>query len=322
MADLPLIHGLDGATKRAVKVDATGAVVTTGTITSGTVLIQGHDGVTTRNVLVDGTGAVAVQGGPVLVQGHDGTTTQNLLVDTEGAMIPSITGRTDFIFGIANAAPSAWAVLSPGGVGWFPGSASQVRIKAGGNANDTAAGTGARSLLITGLDANWDVVTETLATTGAAQSPPTTTSFIRILTVTVASAGFYSTTGIAGTNIGDITLETTAAVYVGALLAVFGRWCVASYSVPRGYRAVLTNGAMGAGASAAFRILHRPSSNTASPAFLCLDPFIHSADTGTHRLIDMQYEFDEYTDIVVFGNSTAGPGGFLKAVIPIKLYAK
>ena len=89
------------------------------------------------------------------------------------------------------------------------GSATTVRIKAGGNANDAAAGTGARSVTIQGLDENFLEVEETLATAGASASSSTTTTFTRIFRAFVASSGTYASE-TAGSHAGDIVIENTA----------------------------------------------------------------------------------------------------------------
>lgn len=44
----------------------------------------------------------------------------------------------------------------------FPTTAEPLRVQAGGNANDTLTGTGARTIEVTFLDENWNEVTETI----------------------------------------------------------------------------------------------------------------------------------------------------------------
>lgn len=91
------------------------------------------------------------------------------------------------------------------GVFWTPTAASTVRIKAGGNANDTIAGTGARKIIIQGLDENYEFATETINTNGASASSSTTTTFTRLFRAFVDEVGTYR-----GLNLGEIILENTA----------------------------------------------------------------------------------------------------------------
>ncbi len=125
---------------------------------------------------------------------------------------------------------------------WFNGgaynwltAASVVRIQAGGNAADTAAGAGAREITIEGLDQNWNEATETLATAGAAASADTTTTFIRINRAFVSESGTYG-----GANVGNIIIETNpGALIVANLEAEIGQTQLGHYSVPDGKMAYL-----------------------------------------------------------------------------------
>lgn len=87
--------------------------------------------------------------------------------------------------------------------------ATALRIKAGGNANDTANGSGARSVTIVGIDAAGELISDTVATAGASASAPTAKSFIRILQAFVASSGTYATQA-APSHVGTITIENAA----------------------------------------------------------------------------------------------------------------
>ncbi len=80
---------------------------------------------------------------------------------------------------------------------------STVRIKAGGNAADTAAGAGAQSVFVEGVDSNLVRVTEEIATAGAAASSATSASFWRIDRAYVGDAGTYATP----VNTGAVVIE-------------------------------------------------------------------------------------------------------------------
>jgi hypothetical protein len=115
--------------------------------------------------------------------------------------------------------------------------ATTVRIAAGGNGADTAAGAGAREITIVGLDENWNEATETLATNGTAASTSTTTTFIRINRVYVSVCGTY-----AGSNTGIIRVQDTAAT-IGTLAHIpagLGSTFQAIVAVPAGKTAYIT----------------------------------------------------------------------------------
>jgi hypothetical protein len=109
-----------------------------------------------------------------------------------------------------------------------------IRIAAGGNAADTAAGAGAREVTVTCLDDSLVEWSETLATAGAAASAFTSASCFRLQPGTYVSAsGTY-----AGSNVGDILLET-AAVDVGQIDAGHGVASGGAFTVPAGEVAYL-----------------------------------------------------------------------------------
>jgi len=112
--------------------------------------------------------------------------------------------------------------------------ASAVRIKAGGNAADTAAGAGAQSVTIEGLDATGVEASATVATAGALASAATTTTFSRVFRAYVPDGG-VGTYG--GTNTGAITIETTAGVEVAAILAGRSQTQMCLFTVPLGMKA-------------------------------------------------------------------------------------
>lgn len=121
--------------------------------------------------------------------------------------------------------------------------AASLRIKAGGNANDTANGTGARSITLIGLNAVGDEISETIATVGASASAATTQQFIRLYRAFVAASGTYATT-TAPSHAGSIVIENAAGTEDWATIqdTDVGRaqTQVAVYSVPRNRQAYIT----------------------------------------------------------------------------------
>jgi hypothetical protein len=136
-------------------------------------------------------------------------------------------------YGRNDAVPNgSWAHVSllPFSVANFRTSASTVRIKAGGDAADTAAGAGAQSVSVVGIDSNFDETTEDIATNGASASSATTASFWRIHRAYVTGVGTY---GVA--NTGDITIEDSGgSADLIKIAAGEGQTQYAGYTIPNG----------------------------------------------------------------------------------------
>lgn len=110
-------------------------------------------------------------------------------------------------FGRNSSVGTSFVPVSIGGIYRTPqaGSATPLRIKAG-NTNDTAAGTGAREVTIIGLDENFEVASEALATAGTSASGNTSTNFLRNYRSFVSESGTYATAS-AGSHTDDIVIE-------------------------------------------------------------------------------------------------------------------
>lgn len=115
------------------------------------------------------------------------------------------------IFGRNPAVGTSFVPITIGGIYEMPqvAGATTLRIKAGGDANDTAAGTGAREITVEVLDETGAFVSETIATAGASASTVTTVTAIRLLRVFVSKSGTYATTA-GGTHAADIVIENGA----------------------------------------------------------------------------------------------------------------
>lgn len=120
----------------------------------------------------------------------------------------------------------------------FLAAADTVRVRAGGNAADAAAGAGARAVTIVGLDATGARIQETVATAGAGASASTVQRFSRILESYVSASGTYSD-GITGANVGAILIETTGGILVDNISAGAGHSETAIYTVPLGFTGYL-----------------------------------------------------------------------------------
>ncbi len=101
------------------------------------------------------------------------------------------------------------SIWSPGGIYLFPTVASTLEAISD-SANDTAVGSGARTIRISGLDANFDYIEEDVTMNGTTVTTPTSQSFIRVNTVFVLDAGTYSQPD-AGGNEGTIDIQISGA---------------------------------------------------------------------------------------------------------------
>lgn len=142
-------------------------------------------------------------------------------------------------FGRDPAATTTFAPVSQGGLYRTPqvAGATALRVKAGGNANDTAAGTGARTILLQGLDATGTLQTSTLTTAGASASAASSETYIRLFRAYVATSGTYASSS-AGSHSAAITIEKAAGsedwLTIGATDFPKGQSEVGCYTVPLG----------------------------------------------------------------------------------------
>ena len=165
-------------------------------------------------------------------------------------------------FGWNLAVPNgSYAPVNDLGALYLPTTATAVRVKAG-NAADTAAGAGARTISVTGLDETGALVTETLTTAGESASANSTTTFIRVFRASVATCGTYG-----GANTAAVVIEIAAGGQDWIRIpAGIGQSQFGCYTVPVGYSAYLVHISVNAdaGKSADIRLLTREDILTTS----------------------------------------------------------
>lgn len=218
-------------------------------------------------------------------------------------------------FGKSDSLAAGDAIMEPGGA--FPyltytGTALAMRIKANasGAADDTT-GTGARSVTIQGLDENFAIASETVATNGTSASTATTTTFSRVLRV------FVATTGTGRTNDHTITIEDSGGAADYAFIAAGdGQSQIGAVTVPAGYHAYLTevqlsSDAVSGTATVTVDGIYRTSANQTAAPFDSKRLFYNepalSRDNGiASAVFDPPLKFDEYTDIWFEGTPSTG----------------
>ncbi len=132
-----------------------------------------------------------------------------------------------------------------GGTIPHPTVASVLKISSS-SANDTSAGTGARTVYIEGLDGDYEVVSETVTLNGQTEVN-TTNSYLYVNTFYVA------TVGSGGQNAGDINAGTgtvtlgVPAVLYDIIAAGYNNRTTGHYCVPAGYTGYMTEGLFSSG---------------------------------------------------------------------------
>jgi hypothetical protein len=127
----------------------------------------------------------------------------------------------------------------------FPAAALQMTVSSS-SANDTSAGTGARTVVVQGLDANYNEVTETVTLNG--QTAVTmTASLLRVNYAYVVTAGSgNSAAGNIYIGTGTVTAGVPATVY-DIIKVDYNVTTTGSYTIPVGYTGYVSQGLFSAG---------------------------------------------------------------------------
>ena len=167
-----------------------------------------------------------------------------------------------FKFGInGDVGTSVETVWAQGGTYVYPASATVMKISSS-SADDASGGTGARTIAIFGLDANYNEISESVLLDGQT-AVNTGNSYLRISRMYVTTAGSGATaagTIYAGT--GTVTSGVPATVY-GMITLTANQTQMAFWTVPAGYTLYLMGGFFTsanstANASTNFQLIQRP----------------------------------------------------------------
>ena len=137
------------------------------------------------------------------------------------------------------------SVWPDGGTIPHPTSASVLKISSS-SANDTSAGTGARTVFIEGLDSGYNTISETVTLNGQT-AVNTTNSYLYV------NSFYVATVGSGGENAGNINAGTgtvtagVPAVLYDIIAAGYNSRTTGHYCVPAGYTGYLIQGVFSAG---------------------------------------------------------------------------
>ena len=190
-----------------------------------------------------------------------------------------------------------------------------VQIEAiSSDAGDVAVtGAGARTIRVSGKDANFNDVSADIDMAGLSASTATTQTFLRVERAYVLTAGRYAKT-TAGSHIGTITIRTKTAgathIYIPVTPAAFGQSLVARYTIPAGYTGYLIEAFFSVDSlkTADFTIFRRTNADAVTAPYgtmRAIETF-NGIDTPFPRSWDVPIKLEEKTDIWVSCIAAAG----------------
>jgi hypothetical protein len=154
--------------------------------------------------------------------------------------------RSVTVFGYNSDVDTSIETVWPhGGILAFPSVALQLSVSSS-SASDTAAGTGARTVYLEGLDANHNTITE-IVTLNGQTAVTTTKSYLHVNDCYVLTTG--SGESAAGTiyfGTGTVTAGVPATVY-DVIQFDYNSRVTGSYTVPAGYTAYVSQGLFSSG---------------------------------------------------------------------------
>jgi hypothetical protein len=136
---------------------------------------------------------------------------------------------------VGNSVETIW---QQGGLYSYPPSATTMTVSSS-NTNDTSAGTGARTVLISGLDGDYNEISETITLNGQT-AVTTTNSFLRVNRAIVLTAGSgEANAGIIYVGTGTVTTGVPANVYTTINGDGTNQSLQAFWTVPANYNAYI-----------------------------------------------------------------------------------
>ncbi len=173
-------------------------------------------------------------------------------------------------FGRNAAAGTSEEDIHYGGGALVPLTAAVTIEAISASAADAAAGAGARTIQIWGLDINFEPINEVITMNGIAASTATTQSFLRVFKVRVLTTGTYN-----AANTGDITVRVSSAGATQVTVeAESGVSQTTHYTIPAGFTAYVVRASIDVDSSktATIKMVERGNSSLTVAPF---DPHKH-----------------------------------------------
>lgn len=191
-----------------------------------------------------------------------------------------------------------------GGLYSYLAAATQLKVSSS-DANDDAAGTGARTVQLYGLDGSYEPIDE-LVTLDGQTVVTTSASFLRIFRIVVRSAGSgLKNAGVIYAGTGTVTDGVPENKYA-AISAGMNQTLMCAWTVRNGYRAYLKNiivSSQGnANQYATVRLVARPPGEV----FQTKEKFIVYRSLIVIPHEDISSEFAEHTDLEIRGAADGG----------------
>ena len=191
----------------------------------------------------------------------------------------------------------------------YPTAALALRIQAGGDAGDDIAGSGARSVLFTGIADDWTIQSEAVDTAGASASDLTTILFRRILAARVLTSGTDR-----GTNAVKIDLENSANVQLGRIAAATSFMSSATTTVPIDHTLFVTGFSANTGSEAVSTVISLEATTNSNPLgsapFSSVTRVLPLVTLGPlmniHEPLHTYLRFEALTDIELTGQRIGG----------------
>lgn len=127
----------------------------------------------------------------------------------------------------------SYSAISFGNALWANDVARRVRIAAGGNANDTAEGTGAKSATLVGIGEDLSETTSLLTSAGTDASEYSEGKYYRVYRIRTKTDTYLKTVG-GGNNVGAMTFEDEESETVAVIPALGGGSEIGHFMVPAG----------------------------------------------------------------------------------------
>ncbi len=210
--------------------------------------------------------------------------------------------NSEFKFGQNTAVGTTEEVIWDGGGTYvFLTSADSMKIVST-SADDSLGGSGANTMIVYGLDSDWNEVSEFIILTGT-DTVKTTTKFLRVYRAMVLTSG--TNTPIGDANLGTLTISSATAITLQAQIGIGnGQTLMCVYTVPADKTAYITglSFGVGQGKECTFKAKFRNGVDGAFSVKYSLTLY-QSAYLG---MLQVPLKIPEKIDMVITGITAAG----------------